>query len=60
MARILRTGSDQNGSPCGSELLGSPASVRWSAGIKRVVAGNMYMRALDLPICLLLFIYLFT
>ena len=49
-ARVLRTGSGRNGPAHGSEPLSSPAPVGQlqSAGIWRVVAGKMYMRALDI------------
>ena len=39
-ARVLRTGSGQNGPAHGSERLSSPAPVGQSAGIWRVVAGK--------------------
>ena len=41
----------QNVPARGSEPLSSPAPVGQSAGIWRVVAGKMYVRALDLSIC---------
>ena len=47
-ARVLRTGSDQNGPAHGSEPLISPVPVGQSAGIWKVVAGKMYARALNL------------
>ena len=46
-ARVLRTGSDQNGPAHGSEPLSSLAPVGQSAGIGRVTAGKMDARALD-------------
>ena len=49
-ARVLRTGSGQNGPAHGSEPLSSPAPVGQSAGIWGVVAGKLYVRALDLSI----------
>ena len=49
-ARVLRTGSGQNGPTHGSESLSSPAPVGQSARIWRAVAGKMYARALDLSI----------
>ena len=49
-ARVLRTGSGQNGPAHGSEPLSSTVSVGQSAGIWRVVAGKMYAHALDLSI----------
>ena len=49
-ARVLKTGSGQNGPAHGSEPLSSPEPVGQSAGIWRVMAGKMYARALDLSI----------
>ena len=48
-ARVLRTGAGQTGPAHGSEPLSSPAPVGQSAGIRRVVAGKTYARALDFP-----------
>ena len=47
-ARVLGTGSGQNGPAHGSEPLGSPAPIGQSAGVWRVAAEKMYVRALDL------------
>ena len=49
-ARVLRTGSGENGPAHGSEPLSSPAPVGQSAVIRRVLAGKMYACALVLSI----------
>ena len=50
--RVLRIGSGQNDPALGSDLesLRFPAPIGQSAGIRRVVAGEMYMRTLVLSI----------
>ena len=47
-AIVLRTGSGQNVPAQGSDPLSCPAPVDQSVGVKRVVAGTIYARALDL------------